>query len=307
MDTPKAKENNVPKNKKFKAEKFAPYLFVLPFLLSFLIFSAYPFVSAIRMSFQEVFSFDNTQFIGIDNYKRVFNDPLFFKSLWNVLRYTFWTLVILIPIPMAVAFIMNRKGTPLKNLFRSIFFLPVLTSSVVAGVVFKYAFSNEATGVFNKIVTFFGGEPVRWLEKAGPAMFALVIIAIWRWMGTNMIYFLSGLQGISPELYESADVDGATAWQKFTKITVPLLKPITIYVLTISIMGGFSLFNESYVYWDKQSPNGIGSTLVIMIYKAAFVDGNFGYACAIGVVMFLIVVIINFAQTHFMGLFKEDR
>src|SRR5699024_9055215 len=101
--------------------------------------------------------------------------------------------------------------------------------------------------------------------------------------------------------------DGATAWQKFTKITVPLLRPITIYVLTISIMAGFSLFNESYVYWDKQSPNGIGSTLVMMIYKAAFVDGNFGYACAIGVIMFLIVVIVNFVQVNFMGLFKEDR
>lgn len=302
----KVNVNQIKKEKKFKAEKIAPYIFVLPFILSFLIFSAYPFASAIRMSFQEVFSFDNTQFVGLDNYKQVFKDPLFFRSLWNVLRYTFWTLLILIPLPMAVAFIMNRKGTPFKNVFRSVFFLPVLTSSVVAGVVFKYAFSNEATGIFNKVVQLFGVEPVRWLEKSGPAMFALVIIAVWRWLGTNMIYFLSGLQGISPELYESADVDGATGWQKFTKITIPLLKPITIYVLTISIMAGFSLFNESYVYWDKQSPNGIGSTLVIMIYKAAFVDGNFGYACAIGVVMFLIVVIINFTQTYFMGLFKED-
>lgn len=297
---------NKPK-KRLKTEKIAPYLFVAPFLISFLVFSAYPFFSAIKMSFHEVHSFNNMEFVGLANYQQAFKDDLFFKSLWNVLRYTFWTLIILIPIPMAVAFIMNRKGTPLKNFFRSVFFLPVLTSSVVAGVVFKYAFSNEATGIFNKIVTFFGAEPIRWLEKSGPAMFALVIIAVWRWMGTNMIYFLSGLQGISPELYESADVDGANPWQKFTKITVPLLKPITIYVLTISIMGGFSLFNESYVYWDKQSPNGIGSTLVIMIYKAAFVDGNFGYSCAIGVLMFLIVVIVNFTQTHFMGLFKEDR
>jgi arabinosaccharide transport system permease protein len=137
-------------------------------------------------------------------------------------------------------------------------------------------------------------------------MFALVVIAVWRWLGVNMIYFLSGLQSISPELYESASMDGANAWQKFWFVTLPMLKPITIYVLTISIMAGFSLFNESYVYWGAQSPNDIGTTLVTLIYKAAFTDGNFGYSCTLGVALFIIVVIVNAFQTRAMGLFKKE-
>lgn len=292
--------------KRIRWEKIAPYLFVLPFIISFLVFSLYPFINAVIMSFQQVNGFSDTQWIGLTNYRTLLNDGDFYAALWNVLRYTFWTLVILIPLPMLVAYIMNQKGIPLKGFFRSVYFVPVLTSSVIAGLIFKYAFSSEKTGVFNTWLHAFGIGPVDWLNQSGTAMFALVIIAVWRWLGTNMIYFLSGLQGISPELYESASMDGASAFQKFWYVTIPLLKPITIYVLTISIMAGFSMFNESYVYWGAQSPNNVGTTLVTLIYKAAFTNGNFGYSCTLGVALFLIVVVVNIIQTRLMGLFKDE-
>ena len=121
-----------------------------------------------------------------------------------------------------------------------------------------------------------------------------------------MIYFLSGLQGISRELYEAAEVDGASSWKKFIYITVPMLKPITIFIITISVTGGFSLFNEAFVYWGATSPNDIGLTIVGLIYRAAFTMGEFGYASALGVALFFIVIIVNLLQLKILGVFKED-
>lgn len=291
--------------KKFSSQKIAPYLFVAPFVITFLVFSLYPFISAVVMSFQQVNGFQDASWVGLKNYRMLFQDGDFYAALWNVARYTFWTLLILIPLPMLVAYVLNQKGIPFKGFFRSVYFVPVLTSSVIAGLIFRYAFSAEKTGVFNQWLSVFHLGPVDWLNSSHTAMFALVIIAVWRWLGTNMIYFLSGLQGISPELYESASMDGANSWQKFWFVTIPMLKPITIYVLTISIMAGFSLFNESYVYWGAQSPNNVGTTLVTLIYKAAFSNGNFGYSCTLGVALFVIVVVVNLIQTRIMGLFRD--
>lgn len=293
--------------KKITAQQVAPYLFVAPFVITFLAFALYPFISAVVMSFQSVNGFNNSTWVGLANYKQLLNDGDFYAALWNVVRYTFWTLLILIPLPMLIAYIMNQKGIPFRGFFRSVYFVPVLTSSVIAGLIFRYAFSSEKNGVFNEWLHAFGAGPVDWLNSTHTAMFALVIIAVWRWLGTNMIYFLSGLQGISPELYESASMDGANGWQKFWYITIPMLRPITIYVLTISIMAGFSLFNESYVYWGAQSPNNVGTTLVTLIYKAAFSNGNFGYSCTLGVALFVIVVVINAIQTRLMGLFNDKN
>ena len=292
--------------KKWSWQKVAPYLFVAPFILSFLVFSIYPLIQAIIMSFQQIHGFAHTEWIGFENYRRLLNDSRFYTALWNVGRYTFWTLMILIPLPMVLSFMMNSKLTVFKNFFRSVYFLPVLTSSIIAGLVFNFALSSEASGGFNQFLAIFGIERVRWLERAPTAMFALVIIAVWRWLGVNMIYFLSGLQGISRELYESAEVDGANSWKKFIYITVPMLKPITIFVITISVTGGFSLFNEAFVFWGVTSPNDIGLTIVALIYRAAFTLGEFGYAAAIGVALFLIIIIVNLIQLKILGVFKEE-
>lgn len=296
---------NIHRRHKINWQKVAPYLFIAPFVIEFLVFSLYPFISAIMMSFQQVNGVAGNTWIGITNYRQLFQMNEFVAALWNVFRYTVWTCVILIPLPMFVAFIINRKGTPLTGFFKSVYFAPVLTSTVIAGVIFRYAFSADKDGVFNQWLSVIHLGPWDWLNGAHTAMFALVIICVWRWIGVNTIYFLSGLQGISPDLYEAADMDGANGWQKFWYITIPMLKPITIYVLTISIQAGFSLFNESYVYWGAESPNNIGTTLVTLIYKTAFTDGNFGLSCAVGVSLFIIVTVVNAIQTSAMGLYRK--
>ncbi|MEH7545473.1 carbohydrate ABC transporter permease [Neobacillus vireti] len=294
------------KKKKVNMQKIAPYLFVSPFIIVFALFSLYPFINSIIMSFQRIEGMTETTFIGLQNYQRLISDPVFYKALWNVARYTFWTILILVPLPLILAIVMNHENTKFKYLFRSVFFLPVLTSTVIVGLVFKFAFSKEATGVFNSWLGHFSIGPIDWLNNAGTGMFALVLVCVWRWMGVNMIYFLSGLQSIPKDLYECAEIDGASTWVKFKNITLPMVKPITTYVLTISILGGFSLFNETYVYWGAQSPDNIGTTFLTYIYKSAFSDGDFGYACTLGVAMFVIVVAINLIQVSVRGLFKED-
>lgn len=292
--------------KKINMQKVAPYLFVSPFIIVFALFSLYPFINSIIMSFQRIEGMTDSTFIGLQNYKRLISDPVFYKAFWNVARYTFWTILILIPIPLILAIVMNHENTKFKALFRSVFFLPVLTSTVIVGLVFKFAFSKESTGVFNSFLSHFGIGPIDWLNGSGTGMFALVLVCVWRWMGVNMIYFLSGLQSIPKDLYECAEIDGATTWVKFKNITLPMVKPITTYVLTISILGGFSLFNETYVYWGPASPDNIGTTFLTYIYKSAFSDGDLGYACTLGVAMFVIVVVINLIQVSVRGLFKED-
>ena len=296
------------RKRKITKKHIAPYLFVAPFLISFAIFLFYPLIQAFILSFQQQIPFTQyADWVGFDNFRFVINYPRFYTALWNVARYTFWTCLILIPGPMLIAFVINSKMTIFKTLFRSLYFIPVLTSTIVAGIVFRFMFSSEPGGAFNQLIGFFGSEPILWLNWPGTAMFALVIIAVWRWFGVNMIYFLSGLNNIPTELYESAEVDGASGWKKFYYITGPLLKPITIFVLTISIIGGFSLFNEAYVYWPSlASPNDVGTTIVILIYRTAFLMNDFGNAAAIGIALFLIILVVNLLQLKIMGLFKKE-
>ena len=299
----------VRRRRRITTKHIAPYLFVSPFIISFLIFQLYPLIHAFALSFQQLIPFTRyTEWVGLDNFRFIINYPRFYTALWNVARYTFWTLLILIPGPMFIAFVVNSKITKLKTLFRSLYFIPVLTSTIVAGIVFRFMFSSEPGGAFNQLIGMFGSEPILWLNHANTAMFALVIIAVWRWFGVNMIYFLSGLNNISAELYESAEVDGASGLQKFYYITAPMLKPITIFVLTISIAAGFSLFNEAYVYWPSlASPNDVGTTIVILIYRTAFMLNDFGSAAAMGVVLFLIILVVNLIQLMIMGLFRKEE
>ena len=298
----------VKRKRKITSKDIAPYIFVAPFIISFMIFLFYPLIQAFILSFQQQIPFTRyADWVGFDNFRFVINYQRFYAALWNVARYTFWTCVILIPGPMLIAFIVNGKFTKFKTLFRSLYFIPVLTSTIVAGIVFRFMFSSEPGGAFNRLIGLFGLDPILWLNRSGTAMFALVIIAVWRWFGVNMIYFLSGLNNVPAELYESAEVDGASGWKKFYYITGPMLKPITIFVLTISITAGFSLFNEAYVYWPSlASPNDVGTTIVILIYRTAFLMNDFGNAAAIGIMLFLIILIVNLLQLKIMGLFKKE-
>lgn len=288
------------------SQQIAPYIFVAPFILSFIIFFSYPLFQAFLMSFQSVLP-DQVTFVGFDNFKRL-NNPSFYKALYNNFRYTVYTVIVLIPLPLVLAVFLNSKMMRMKNLFRSALFLPALTSVAVAGIIFRLVFSELDGALMNTFIQWLGFDSQKWLYHSGLSMFALVVIATWRWLGINILYFLSALQNIPRELYEAADIDGAGSFKKFYNITVPLLKPITIYVLTITIYGGFAMFTESYMLWGSRgSPQDIGLTMVGYIYQQGFQYFDLGFGSTIGLVLLVITLGVSMIQLKFMGLFgKED-
>ena len=288
------------------SQKIAPYVFVLPFIISFSIFFAWPVISAFIMSFQEIVP-GSSKFIGFDNYKELWN-PTFFKAIKNSTVYTALTLLLLIPIPLVLAAFLNSKVMIFKNFFRSTLFIPALTSVVVAGTIFRLAFGELDGSLMNTIITALGFEKQRWLGDRWLGLMTLLILACWRWIGINMLYFMAGLQNISKEVYESAEIDGANTWKKFTNITVPLLKPITIYVFTISIYGGYAMFTESYMLWSgNRSPKDIGLTMVGYLYRSGWEQNNLGLGAAVGIVLLAITFIITFVQLNLFGLFKKEE
>ncbi len=284
----------------------APYVFVLPFLITFTIFFAYPVFSTVQMSFQEVLP-GATRYIGFENYEKLLNSH-YYRAIYNSVLYTLLTLIVLIPLPLVLAVLLNSKVMWFRNFFRSIFFVPALVSVVVAGTIFRLMLARSDEAIMNRVIGWFGMEPQTWLADANLGMLALVILATWRWLGVNMIYFLSALQSIPNELYESADIDGANAWLKFTKITVPLVKPVTIYVLTISVFGGLSMFIESYMLWSgNRSPKDMGLTMIGYIYQQGLEQNNMGLGAAIGLSLLGFTLVLNLVQLKIFGLFRKEE
>lgn len=287
-------------------QKVAPYVFVAPFVITFLLFFLYPIISTVIMSFQNILP-KQVEFIGLQNYRNL-NDPIFFKAISLNLRYTLFTLLILIPLPMLLAVLLDSKLMRARNFFRSTLFIPALTSVVVAGTIFRLIFGEMPGSLMNQMLALFGGKAIKWLKLADTSFIALLTLATWRWTGVNILYFLAGLQNIPRELYESAEIDGANAWHRFRSIVLPMLKPVTIYVLTISIYGGMAMFTESYmIFSGNRSPGHIGVTIVGYLYRKAFEENNMGYGSAIGLVLLVIVMVVNVVQLYLNGTIRKER
>ena len=294
------------KVKKFLySQKAAPYVFILPFVLTVILFWVFPIANGVLLSFQDVLK---DKWVGMNNYKRLLSDTYFRKAVWNSFKYMVGTLVLLIPFPMLFASMLNSKLMKAKGFFKSVYFIPALTSVVVVGTIFRLMFGERDTALANQILNFFGHSSIKWLKGEWTGYFALLLVACWRWTGVNILYFLAGLQNISTDLYEAASIDGATKWQQFKSISVPLVKPTTIYVLTISIYAGLSMFLESYMLWKgNNSPQNIGLTIVGYLYRQGIEKRAMGYACAVGLVLLIIVMIINIIQLALTGTFKKEE
>ncbi|HEY8420390.1 MAG TPA: sugar ABC transporter permease [Thermoclostridium sp.] len=290
--------------KYLNSQNVVPFIFVLPFLISFVLFFIYPLFSTFQMSFQEIHGFNDVRYIGFTNYKNLLNDR-FLSAIRVTMTYTFWTIVILVPLPVILSVFLNLKHVG-ASFFKPVLFIPQLTSVIVAGIFFRFAFSDTPDALFNTIVGFFGIGPVRWLKEATPTMFALVTLCVWRWLGVNIVYFLSALQSIPREMYEVAAIDGAGPVRRFLHITLPFLKPTIIYVTTISVYGGFAMFSESYaLFGTARTPGEIGSTMVGYLYQQAFVEARMGFGAAAGIVLFFMVMIINLIQLKLFGAFRR--
>jgi arabinosaccharide transport system permease protein len=211
-----------------------------------------------------------------------------------------------IPVSLILAVLLNTKFIHGRNLFRAVIFIPSLTSVIVAGVAFRLIFGSLPSALANWFLSFAGVAPVNWTMNAWSGMVILLFLVIWRITGVYMIYFLSALQAIPEELYESADIDGAGTVNKFFRITLPLIKPTGIYVLTLVVFEGYRMFSESFVFWQDGNPGDIGLTITRYIYQEAFHQNDMGFGSAIGITMLFIVLLINLIQLHSFGLFKKD-
>ena len=286
-------------------QRNAPWIFVSPFIIVFLVFFLYPLISTFIMSFQEIDGPGDVRYVGLKNYRNLANEQ-FYHALWNSSLYTLTTILVLVPLPMLLAVLINGSKTRFRNFFKAAFFMPALTSVVVAGLFFRYAFSSQETALINSLLAWVAAEPKEWLFRRGTTMVVLVLFCTWRWLGVNTIYFLSGLNAIPTEQYEAAEIDGANRMQRFFQITIPNLKAVTVYVITISVYGGFAMFAESFtMFGSARSPGDIGLTIVGYIYLEGFNFARLGMGSAIGVTLFGIIMLVNVIQLFINGTFKK--
>lgn len=288
-------------------QKVAPYVFICPFIIVFCTFFIYPMLSTVLMSFQKVLP-GATAFIGLDNYSRLLQDKIFYKAVGNSFLYMVITCALLIPFPMLFACMISSRSMLRPGLFKSVMYLPALTSVVVAGTIFRLSFSESGQSLMNILIGLLGMEPIKWLRLQVTGFGTLILLCCWRWTGVNMMYFLSGLKSIPEELYESAEIDGGKTAQKFFYITMPLLKPTAIYVLTISIYAGLAMFTESYMLWNgNNSPQNIGLTIVGYLYRQGIEKNDMGYGSTVGIVLLILAMTFNVIQLKLNGTFERGR
>lgn len=288
------------------SKKLAPYLFVAPFVASFLIFFLYPSIETVRMSFMRMEGFNQATFVGLDNYARLFNYHFGNAVLTNTV-YTLCILAIMMTIPPVLAVVVNSKILKLRNVFRASFFIPSLVSALIAGIAFRLMFSDMDSGLFNQILHLFGKESIAWNMGYGTGILMMVALDAWKSLGINMVYCLSALQSIPADIYESAEIDGANAFRKFWYITVPMLKPTLVYIFTLTVIAGYRMFTESYVYWVDTTPGDIGLTIVRYLYQMSFQRNDIGFGCAIGIVLLAIIMLINLIQLRGFGMFRKEN
>ena len=278
-------------------KKVVPYLLVSPYIIHFFIFIAFPVIFSIVLTFHKWNIISPMEYTGFANYIRLFQDTLFLKSILNTLIF----LIIHIPLQIIVALflaeVLNQKIF-LRGFFRAAFFLPVVVSGVVVTILWQQLYGFD-TGLLNKILVTLGFGKVGWLIDPKIAMPSIAIMATWKNVGLYIVLFLVGLQTVPKHYYEAADLEGATHWQKFFKITLPMINPTIFLVLILSTVGGFSLFIEPYILTGGGPLNSTLSA-VLYIYKQAFFYYHMGYSATLGLFFALIILSVVIIQKKFI-------
>lgn len=273
--------------------KSAPYYFLLPVLMVFCIFMIYPIIKSFILSFYK-FKGGVYEFVGIKNYISLFKDAVFLAGLRNTLIYLIVQVPIMILLALILAYLLNQPFLKLKSLFRVSVFLPAVTSLVAYSLVFKLLLNTDY-GLVNYIFKAIGFKAIDWLNSPIGARISLIAAITWRWTGYNMVILLAGLQRIPDEIYEASDIDGVNRFQKFTKITIPLMRPIILFCTITSTIGTLQLFDESYIL-TSGGPDNATITVAHYLYDTGFRYVKFGYAAAISYVLVVIIAILSFIQ-----------
>lgn len=270
------------------------YLFLVPNIIGFAIFTFIPIVASFVLSFTSWDGFGEQEFIGIDNFVKLFSDDIFRVSMWNTLVFTLVSVPVTLIIALAVAILLN-KGIKGIKIVRAAFFLPYITAAIAVAVVWQLLY-HPTLGPINQFLMTIGVDnPPKWLSATSTAMASVIIMYIWKMIGYYMIIFLAGLQGVPKQLYEAAQIDGANAWEKFTNVTLPMLSPVVFFTLIIALINSFKVFTEIYALTGG-GPGHSTNVLVYNIYVEAFQKYNLGYASAMSYVLAIIIVTITIIQ-----------
>ena len=267
----------------------AAWIFVFPALLGMLIFIIIPIFFSFGLSFAKWDLLNSIQFVGLDNYKEIFTEPLFGKILLNTVVFALATSFFGVIIPLILAAIMNSKIRG-ADFFKTAYFLPFITPMIVIGIVWEWIFDPNI-GLLNKVLQ----VHINWLYDPHWAMPALIIVSVWKLIGYNMIIFLSGFSGISNSLFEAAKIDGANPVETFFYVTIPLLSPTIFFVVIITAVSSFQIFDLIYLM-TQGGPLDSTNVLVYAIYKNAFEYFNAGKASAIAYVLFVIILVLTLLQ-----------
>lgn len=286
------------------SEFVAGYLFIIPAILVLGIFLILPIVYAVFLAFYKVRILGEVSYriIGLNNFIRISGD----ERVWIALKNTAEYVAIVVPIQtilaLILAVILNSKIKG-KNWFRVIFFLPTITSSAVITLIFMWIYNSN--GLLNNLLSLIGLPTYNWLENPSVALKAIMLMNIWSTAPFFMVIYLAALQDIPETLYEAATIDGASHWDKFVCITLPFLKSVTFYIIVISIIGTFQLFDQSYILSrGSGGPNNSTLTVVLLIYQYAFKSLDMGYAAALAMGLALVIMIVTLIQRYW---FREER
>lgn len=289
-----------PKRKKLNTTVIIGWSFITIATIMICLFYFYPMIQALIMSFQSGTG-TNLTFTGLDNYARLFKDPTFLTAVKNTVIYLMIQVPVMILLALFLSVLLNDKRLKFKGFFRTAIFLPCVTSLVAYSVIFKYLFGTD--GIVNMMLMKFAfiAEPIQWLTDPFWAKMTIVIAITWRWTGYNMIFYLSSLQNIDHSIYEAAKIDGASAFQQFFKITIPMLKPIILFTSITSTIGTLQLFDE-VMNITKGGPGNSTMTISQYIYNLSFkYTPDFGYAATVSYAIVIMIVIFSIIQFKVAG------
>ncbi len=280
-----------------RKDKWIPYGLVAPYILHFAVFVAFPVVFSVVLTFHRWNIISPMEFIGLDNYVRLFKDRLFWQAIYNTLRFLVVHIPLQIVVALALAELLNRtvRGA---SFFRAAFFLPVIVSGVVVTILWQQLLGYNL-GLLNRLLTAVSLPRVAWLDDPDIAMYSIAVMATWKNVGLYVILFLVGLQTVPAQYYEAADLEGATDWQKFRYITLPMINPTIFTVVVLSTIGGFSLFIEPYIMTEGGPLNSTLSA-VMYIYQQAFQYYHMGYSATLGFFFALLILGVVMLQRRYI-------
>jgi cellobiose transport system permease protein len=282
------------------------YVFISPFYILYAVFGMFPLLYGLWLSFHEWDGISPMEWVGLENYTTLLVDDIWWKTIYNTIWLFFGATVPQLTLALMLAFIINSAYIKGKDFFRAAYFMPIVASAVAVALIFTYLFGTKY-GLLNYGLGFFGLEPIDWLGSSRWLKPSMALVTIWQWTGYSMIIFLAGLQSINQELYEAAKVDGAETRDVFRHITLPLLRPVVLFQVILSIIGAMQTFDIPVMLaggTQSSAPGGTdraGLVSAVLVYWTAFKYTQFGYAAAMAFVLFILILAFSFAFNRWQG------